>query len=159
MLSTCSFTSGLVSKALTIAPILLAAPIAASPATPAPITSTFAGGIFPAAVICPVKNLPKYCDASTIARYPAIFAIELSASIFCALDILGILSTANAFTFLSANSLSSSGFCAGARNEMNICPSLRSLDSSSLGSLTLRIISAVSKISFLESEIFTPTDS
>ena len=81
-LSTCSFASKRVSNALTIAPILLAAPMAASPATPAPITITLAGGILPAAVICPVKNLPKCCAASTTARYPAIFPIELSASIF-----------------------------------------------------------------------------
>ena len=46
MLSTCSLTSGRVSKARTIAPMLLATPIAASPATPAPITSTLAGGTF-----------------------------------------------------------------------------------------------------------------
>ena len=78
MLSTCSFTSGRVSNARTIAPILLAAPIAESPATPAPMTSTFAGGIFPAAVICPVKKRPKCCAASTTARYPAMFAIELN---------------------------------------------------------------------------------
>lgn len=48
--------------------MLLAAPMAASPATPAPITSTFAGGILPAAVICPVKKRPKCCAASTTAR-------------------------------------------------------------------------------------------
>ena len=59
MLSTCSFTSGRVSKARTIAPILLAVPIADKPATPAPITRTLAGGILPAAVICPVKKRPK----------------------------------------------------------------------------------------------------
>jgi hypothetical protein len=34
-------------------------PQAASPATPPPITNIFAGGTFPAAVICPVKNLPN----------------------------------------------------------------------------------------------------
>ena len=50
-LSTCSFTSGLVSKALTIAPKLTEVPIAERPATPAPIINTFAGGILPAAVI------------------------------------------------------------------------------------------------------------
>ena len=50
-LSTCSFTSGLVSNALTIAPRLVAVPIADNPATPAPIMSIFAGGILPAAVI------------------------------------------------------------------------------------------------------------
>lgn len=51
--STCSFTAGLVSNALTIAPIALAWPTAAKPATPPPITRIFAGGTFPAAVICP----------------------------------------------------------------------------------------------------------
>ena len=46
----------------------LAVPIAARPATPAPMTSTLAGGILPAAVICPVKKRPKCCAASIIAR-------------------------------------------------------------------------------------------
>ena len=45
-----------------------AVPIAAKPATPAPITNTLAGGILPAAVIWPVKNRPKCCAASMIAR-------------------------------------------------------------------------------------------
>ena len=36
-----------------------AVPMAESPATPAPITKTFAGGTFPAAVIWPVKKRPK----------------------------------------------------------------------------------------------------
>ena len=45
-----------------------AAPIAASPATPAPMTNTFAGGTLPAAVICPVKKRPKWCAASITAR-------------------------------------------------------------------------------------------
>ena len=55
-------------KARTIAPILLAEPMADNPATPAPITNTFAGGILPAAVIWPVKNRPKCWAASTTAR-------------------------------------------------------------------------------------------
>jgi hypothetical protein len=50
MLSTYSFTGSLVSKARTSAPKLLQVPIAASPATPAPIINTFAGGTEPAAV-------------------------------------------------------------------------------------------------------------
>ena len=58
MLLTCSFTAARVSKARTMAPRPRAAPIAASPATPAPITSTLAGGTRPAAVICPVKKRP-----------------------------------------------------------------------------------------------------
>jgi hypothetical protein len=47
-----------VSNARTIAPKPRAAPIAAKPATPAPITIIFAGGTLPAAVICPVKKRP-----------------------------------------------------------------------------------------------------
>lgn len=49
--STCSLTAARVSKALTIAPIFLAVPIADKPATPPPITNTLAGGTLPAAVI------------------------------------------------------------------------------------------------------------
>ena len=60
---TCYLTAGLVSNPLTIAPKLLAVAIAANPATPPPITSILAGGNFPAAVICPVKNLPKFYAA------------------------------------------------------------------------------------------------
>lgn len=54
--STCSLTAGLVSNALTTAPIAFACPIAAKPATPPPITKIFAGGTLPAAVIWPVKK-------------------------------------------------------------------------------------------------------
>ena len=78
-----------------MAPMPFAVPIAAKPATPAPITSTLAGGIFPAAVIWPVKKRPKCWAASTMARYPAMLAIELKASNFCARDILGTLSIAS----------------------------------------------------------------
>ena len=65
--SICSATSGLTSNALTIAPNDWAVPIAANPATPAPITKTLAGATFPAAVIWPVKNLPKLLLASITA--------------------------------------------------------------------------------------------
>lgn len=54
-LSICSRTAGLVSKALTAAPIHLACTVAAKPATPPPTTSTRQGGTRPAAVICPVE--------------------------------------------------------------------------------------------------------
>ncbi len=64
---TCYLTAGLVSKPLTIAPKLLAVAIAAKPATPPPITSILAGGSFPAAVICPVKNRPKFYAAKITA--------------------------------------------------------------------------------------------
>lgn len=55
----CSRTASRVSNTRTIAPIDLAQPMAASPATPPPMTSTLAGGTLPAAVICPVKKRPK----------------------------------------------------------------------------------------------------
>lgn len=90
------FTANLVSKPLTMAPMALALPAAANPATPPPMISTcapthqdsytnknasfhktethpnklaFAGGTFPAAVICPVKKRPKLLAASTTALY------------------------------------------------------------------------------------------
>ncbi len=66
--STCSATSGRTSKARTTAPIALAVPIAASPATPAPTTKIRAGGTLPAAVTWPVNWRPKACAASTTAR-------------------------------------------------------------------------------------------
>mmetsp|Transcript_18195 Transcript_18195/g.41912 ORF Transcript_18195/g.41912 Transcript_18195/m.41912 type:complete len:205 (+) Transcript_18195:2239-2853(+) len=72
--STCSFVTGRTSKALTMAPMFLAVWMAASPATPVPSTKTLAGGTFPAAVICPAKNLPKEFEASSTARYPEILA-------------------------------------------------------------------------------------
>ena len=50
-LSTCSFEAGLTSVAETMAPNHLAVAIACKPATPAPITKTFAAGTVPAAVI------------------------------------------------------------------------------------------------------------
>ena len=51
-----------------MAPRLLAVPIAARPATPAPETNTLAGGTLPAAVTCPVKNDPNSWAASSTAR-------------------------------------------------------------------------------------------
>lgn len=68
------------SKPLTMAPNDLAVAMADRPATPPPITNTFAGGSLPAAVIYPVKNLPKCDAASMTALYPAILAIEERAS-------------------------------------------------------------------------------
>ena len=65
---TWSATSGRGSVEYTIAPRLPAVPIAARPATPAPATSTLAGGTLPAAVTWPVKKRPNTCAASTTAR-------------------------------------------------------------------------------------------
>ena len=76
-------------------------PIAASPATPAPTTKTFAGGTLPAAVICPVKKRPKLLLASITARYPEILAIEDNASIFWARLMRGTISIATTLASLA----------------------------------------------------------
>lgn len=84
-----SLTAARVSKPLTMAPRDLAVAMEDRPATPPPMTKTLAGGSLPAAVIWPVKNLPKWLAASITALYPAMFAIEESASYVWALDSLG----------------------------------------------------------------------
>lgn len=62
--------------------MLLAIPIAASPATPHPIIKTLAGYIFPAAVIYWLENLGKLQNASRTALYPERFVVELNVSNF-----------------------------------------------------------------------------
>jgi hypothetical protein len=66
--STCSLAAARTSKARTMAPMFLAVWIAARPATPAPTTSTLAGGTLPAIVNWPAKNRGNAFAASTIAR-------------------------------------------------------------------------------------------
>mmetsp|Transcript_6030 Transcript_6030/g.26641 ORF Transcript_6030/g.26641 Transcript_6030/m.26641 type:complete len:200 (+) Transcript_6030:3310-3909(+) len=66
--STCSLAAARTSKARTMAPMFLAVWIAARPATPAPTTSTLAGGTLPAIVNWPAKNLGNAFAASTTAR-------------------------------------------------------------------------------------------
>lgn len=66
-LLTCSRTASRVSNTRTTAPMDLAQPMDARPATPPPMTSTLAGGTRPAAVIWPVKKRPKWCAASMTA--------------------------------------------------------------------------------------------
>ena len=74
MLSTCSRTTALVSKAETTAPRRRAVAIACRPATPAPRTSTFAGRIVPAAVVSIGTKRGRYEVASSTALYPATVA-------------------------------------------------------------------------------------
>eukprot|EP00982_Pelagococcus_subviridis_P009671 30937-Pelagococcus_subviridis.AAC.29 len=97
--STCSLAAALTSNARTIAPMFFAVCTAASPATPAPTTRTFAGGTFPAIVNCPAKNRGNAFAASTMALYPEMFAMDDSVSNACARDIvLGTQSKPNAVT-------------------------------------------------------------
>src|SRR5207244_1214922 len=65
--STCSFTTGRTSKPETTAPSRRAVAIACRPATPAPRTSTFAGGTVPAAVVSIGKNFGRRYAASSTA--------------------------------------------------------------------------------------------
>ena len=120
--STCSATSGRASVARTTAPRLPAVPMAARPATPAPTTRTLAGGTFPAAVTCPVKNDPNSFAASMIARYPAMLAIEDSTSRDCAREMRGTASIAMAVTPWAASCSSNRGFSAGATRLTTIAP-------------------------------------
>jgi len=64
-LSTCSFAAGRTSLAVTMAPSRRAVAIACRPATPAPMTNTFAAGTVPAAVII-IGNARPYSAAASI---------------------------------------------------------------------------------------------
>lgn len=55
-------------EGIDLGPRLVAVPMAARPATPAPTTRTLAGGTLPAAVTCPVKKRPKLFAASITDR-------------------------------------------------------------------------------------------
>ena len=97
-LSTCSFTAGRTSVALTIAPRRRAVATACNPATPAPSTNTRAGGIVPAAVIIIGMARANSAAASITALYPERFDCDERTSIDCARLILGTSSIAKAST-------------------------------------------------------------
>ena len=80
-------------------------------------------GTLPAAVTWPVKKRPKAFAASITARYPAIFAIELSTSSDCAREMRGTASIASAVMRRRARSASKSGLSAGLISEMTVVPS------------------------------------
>ena len=69
------------SNALTRAPRRFAVAMACNPATPAPMTSTLAGKMVPAAVIIKGKILFNLLAANNTALYPAAELMALSASI------------------------------------------------------------------------------
>jgi hypothetical protein len=126
-----------------MAPMLPAAPMAASPATPAPTTRTLAGGTLPAAVTCPVKNRPKLCAASTTARYPAMLAIEDSTSSDWAREIRGTASMASTVIGRVASCTTRSGLSAGEIRLISVAPSRRAAISALSGAFTLSTTSAV----------------
>ncbi len=77
----------------------------ADPATPAPSTSTFAGGTVPAAVMNIGKNFGSSSAPSSAARYPETVACDDRASIDCARLILGRRSRLYAVTLRSSEDL------------------------------------------------------
>ena len=119
-----------------------AAPIAARPATPAPTTSTLAGGTLPAAVTWPVKNRPKACAASTTARYPAILAIEDSTSSDWAREMRGTASIASTVMGRADSFSTNSGFSAGEMRLTSVAPSRSAAISASFGAFTFNTTSA-----------------
>src|SRR5690606_35945675 len=112
-LCTCSLTELLVSNASTTAPSLRAVAIACNPATPEPITSTFAGGTVPAAVINIGKKRGRLAAAKSTALYPETVLILESTSMLWALEILGMESILNkvipCFDIASINSRATRG--------------------------------------------------
>ncbi len=77
------------------------------------------------------------------ARYPAMFAMELSTSIDCAREIRGTASSASAVTARAASASSTSGRCAGERRATRVVPARSPAISSAVGALTFRTTSAV----------------
>src|SRR5438093_922620 len=121
-LSICSRTTGRTSKPVVTAPSRRAVAIACSPATPAPITSTFAGGTVPAAVMSIGKKRGRCSAPRSAASYPATVACDESASIGCARVIRGTDSSANAVTPRAASASTPVGSESGSRKAINSWP-------------------------------------
>src|SRR5690606_25618881 len=128
--------------ARTCAPRLAAAPTAARPATPPPMTNTVAGGVFPAAVTCPANMPPYSAAASTTARYPATFESVLSTSSACAREMRGTASSASAVTPWSARRCTRPGSFAGPSIATRVAPGRRSATCASVGAFTAVTTSA-----------------
>ncbi len=79
-----------------------------------------------------------------------MFAIELSASIFWAREMRGMLSIASTVAPLSVQVFRSSGFCAGQKKLIRVCPDRRSSTSFSSGARTFMTMSALSQRSAAE---------
>ena len=139
-----------------MAPRARPAPMAASPATPAPMIMIFAGGIFPAAVIWPVNGRLNAAAASTTARYPARLAMELKTSIFCARVVRGIASKASVETFAPASCFRSSGFWAGMTKLTKKAPAFSMAISPGDGARTFKTTSADDSKAFASGTIRAP---
>src|SRR5690606_26904923 len=115
---------------------------ACSPATPAPSTSTEAGGTVPAAVVSVGKNRGNRSAASSAARYPVTVAWDDSASRLWARETRGTASTANARTPALRSAATPSVLVAGARRPTNTAPDASRSTSAGLGADTVSTMSA-----------------
>src|SRR3989338_3398345 len=77
----------------------------------------------PAAVVSMGMSFLRLLAAMITALYPAIVLMEESASIICALEILGTASMEKALTFLAASARAISRFAMGWRNAASTAPS------------------------------------
>ena len=89
-----------------------------------------------------MKNRPNVCAASITARYPAMFAIELSTSIDCAREIRGTASIASTVIGRAASASTRSGFSAGLIRLISVAPSRSRPISSVAGAFTRSTTSA-----------------
>ncbi|MCG3201715.1 MAG: hypothetical protein NFCOHLIN_01585 [Gammaproteobacteria bacterium] len=91
-----------------------------------------------------------------MARYPAILAIELSASSFWAREMRGTLSMASTVAFFAASLCISSGFCAGHMKLTTVAPSRIASISSAAGARTLKTMSEVDHSALASGTTSTP---
>ena len=122
--------------------------MACSPATPAPSIKTREGVIVPAAVMNMGKSLGEASAAASTALYPAMVAMELSASILWARVVRGMSSMEKTVSLRSASSFMISGWASGSVKEIRVVPSLSASRSaagksgSDPGPRTMRTMSA-----------------
>src|SRR6266511_6206304 len=140
-LPTCSFTAGRTSKADTTAPRRRAVAIAWSPATPAPSTSTRAGGSVPAAVTSIGKNRPAAAAARRTALYPATVAWDDSTSMGCARVMRGSNARLKPATWRDASSATTCRSAEGWNRATSAARSRHNRASSVAGGCTLRTTS------------------
>src|SRR6202043_1973492 len=91
-----------------------------NPATPAPMIRTRAGGMVPAAVVIIGKRRGRVLAARITALYPAIDAIEESASMLCAREMRGIISMEKRVAPAAANFAARSGFDKGSQKPIDV---------------------------------------
>ncbi len=116
--------------------------MACKPATPAPMITTPAGWIVPAAVIIMGMSRPMRLAAVSTALYPATEAMLESTSIDCARAIRGTMSIEKLVTPAAASFWARAGWASGERIATRIEPFRSNGSSSPEGGWTLSTMSA-----------------